>query len=121
MKDGPDTQALVRAAVSTVVRSQAERALGKWQFEAALFLLEDAVELGLHRQAIALGGALLAQDPGNERACVSLLRGHLGAGDAAGAAGTYRQFVTDAERCGRPGPSERLQMLALQELHEVYA
>lgn len=70
---GPDAQSLVRSAIAAIVRVQQNRTLGKWQFEAALFLLEDALKLGLFEEAVRLGEGLLAQDPGNERVSKNVL------------------------------------------------
>ncbi|MGZ3504827.1 MAG: hypothetical protein ACXWNK_06660 [Vulcanimicrobiaceae bacterium] len=82
---GPDAQSLVRSAISAIVRVQQNRTLGKWQFEAALFLLEDALTLGLFQEAVRLGEGLLAQDPGNERVSKNVLQARLAMGDATGA------------------------------------
>ena len=82
---GPDAQSLVRSAILAIVRVQQNRSLGKWQFEAAVFLLEDALKLGLFEEAARLGEGLLTQDPGNERVSKNVLQARLAMGDATGA------------------------------------
>jgi hypothetical protein len=66
---GADPQSLVRSAIAALVRAQRTTPLSRWQFEAALFLLGDALDLGLYEEAVRLGECLLEQEPGNERVC----------------------------------------------------